>query len=179
VATIPTVDEVLEMLDYADLDITSAHVPAVLTKLITTRICGFIEEKLIVAFDSLAELDDSKFYIWGAGMCLYLEFLSMRGQVHWNSGDVHSQQVGDVKTEYQRWAPMFFFAQGNAPGFYELLPHDSYRMMAFELIRKWQRHLFKKEKPTEIPFGTRSAYFDMEANAWKVRASGGEISWES
>lgn len=177
-ATIPTVDEVLEYVEYAGFDITSANIPSVLVKLVTARISGFIEEH-DVSFDSIAELDDSKFYIWGAGMCLFLEFLSQRGQIHWNTGDVAEQKVGDVETKYQRWSPMFFFASGHAPNFYALLPHDSYRMMSYELVRKWFRHYFKKERPTEVMFGTKSAYFDPSTNTWEVRAPGGDITWVS
>jgi len=170
-ASIPTVDEVLEMLEYANLDIEAAHIPSVLTKLITARICGFLEE-WDLAFDSLDELGDPKFYIWASGMCLYLEFLAMRGQVHWNTGDVAEQKVGDVGTKYQRWSPMFFFAQGNAPGFYALLPHDSYRMMAYEMARKWFRHHYKQERPTEVMFGSTSACWNEASNCWEVRVSG-------
>lgn len=174
-ATLPTVEEVLEYLEYAGLGIVSDHIPSVLTKLVTARICGFIDQRG-VAFDSLAELDDTKFYIWGAGMAMYLEFLSMRGQVHWNTGDISEQQVGDITTKYQRWSPMFFFAQGDAAKFYALLPHDSYRMMAYELVRLWFNHKFKKDRPTEVMFGTRSAYFDSATNMWQVRAPGGDIT---
>jgi hypothetical protein len=177
-ATMPTLEEVLEYLEYAGLGLTEDHLPSVLTKLVTARISGFVEEH-DVTFDSLADLDDSKFYLWGAGMALYLEMIAQRGQIHWNTGDVSEQQVGDVTTKYQRWSPMFFFAQGHAPNFYALLPHDSYRMMAYELVRKWFRHYFKKERPTEVMFGTRSAYFDPSANMWLIRSPGGDLSWVS
>jgi len=163
------------MIEYAGLDVEPAHVPAVLVKLITARICGLIEERLTVAFSSLSDLDDPKFYIWSAGMCLYLEYLAMRGQMHYNMGDVHVQHVGDVRTEYQRWSPMFFFAKGNAPGFYALLPHDSYRMMAYELVRHWHESRFKTDKPDEVAFGTTSAVWNMATNSWDIKAPGGSI----
>jgi len=175
-ATIPTIEEVLEWLEYAGLGLTSSHLPSVLTKLVTGRICGLVEEGGNINFSSLADLADPKFYIWGSGMAMYLELISQRGQYHWNTGDVAEQQVGDVTTKYQRWSPMFFFAQGNAPGFYELLPHDSYRMMAADLVRKWKMSQFRLNKPDEVAFGSRSARFDLSTNRWEIYTSGGTLS---
>jgi hypothetical protein len=170
-ATLPTLDEVLEYLDYAGLGIEAQHVPSVLGKLVTARVSGFIDE-YDVSFNSLDELADPKNYIWGAGLCLFLEFLSMRGQVHWNTGDVAEQRVGEVTTKYQRWSPMFFFAQGHSPNFYALLPHDSYRMMSYELVRKWAKSNFKAENPNEVMFGTIAAYYNMTSNTWEVKRPG-------
>jgi hypothetical protein len=63
-----------------------------------------------------------------------LEELNMMGKIRWSTGDVSSMKEGDFSIEYQKWQPMFFFAQGDSARFNNLLPHETWRMMGMRYI---------------------------------------------
>jgi len=175
VATIPTAEEILEYLEYATFNLTVDKIAyGILSKLTTSEIFTWLEREEI-DIDSFDDIDDPKFYIWSAGMCFYLEYLSMRGQIQQSSGDVKTHKVGDVMTDFQRWQPLFFFAKGMAEAFYELMPHDTYRMKAFQFLRSWKHWKFKKSHEGEVRHGTAVAIYDINTNSYKKYASGKEI----
>ena len=73
--------------------------------------------------------------LWCAAVCMALEILCYLGKLKWTTGDVALERLNKVTYAYQRWQPMFFFAQGAAEPFYQLLPHDTYRMMGYAYVR--------------------------------------------
>lgn len=91
--------------------------------------------------------------LWSAAVCLAMELLCNIGDVKWATGDIALERLNKVTYAYQRWQPMFFFAQGAAEPFYQLLPHDTYRMMAYAYVRAYCRDDFFKnyDSPTPIP----------------------------
>jgi len=102
--------------------------------------------------------------LWCAAICMGLEMLCYFGDVKWTTGDIALEHLNKVTYAYQRWQPMFFFAQGAAEPFYQLLPHDTYRMMAYAYVRAYCRDDFFKNynSPTPIPRVTR----DNSSRGW-------------
>jgi hypothetical protein len=173
VATIPSEQEILEYLEYATFDLTVEKIAyALISKLVTAEIYRWIESEEI-DIDSLDDINDPKYYIWSAGMCFYLEYLSMRGQIQQSSGDVKTHKVGDVMTDFQRWQPLFFFAKGMAEAFYELLPHETYRMKGFQFMRGWKNWKFKKDHPGETRFGTAVANYNAGTDSFTLKTGSG------
>lgn len=120
---------------------------------------------------SLASLGDDFDLIWAGSICMWMEYLCQRGQVQQVSGDVSELKVGQVETKMQKWMPMFFFAQGNAEKFYALLPHDSYRMQAYEFLTNWKKWYFD-ETIGEVRFGTSSARVNVGTGDVEYLSSG-------
>jgi len=91
--------------------------------------------------------------LWSATVCIALEILCNLGKLTWSTGDVALQKLNRVTYGFQRWQPMFFFAQGSAEPFYQLLPHDTYRMMAYAYVKAYCRDDFFVQygSPTPIP----------------------------
>ncbi|PNX48636.1 MAG: hypothetical protein BV459_01960 [Thermoplasmata archaeon M11B2D] len=166
-ATIPTAEEVMEYLEYATFELTVDKIAySIISKMTTSEIFRWLESEEI-DIDSLDEINDPKYYIWSAGLCLYMEYLSMRGQIQQTSGDIKTHKVGDVMTDFQRWQPLFFFAKGMAEDFYNLLPHETYRMKALQFLQGWKTWKFKKTNPGEVRFGTAVSVLDMNTNTDK------------
>jgi len=65
------------------------------------------------------------------------EILSKRGIITWTVGEIEEERFGVLTRRFPRWQPMFFFARGMAEGFYDLLPHESYRMEGIQFVRRF------------------------------------------
>jgi hypothetical protein len=162
-ASLATKQEAVLYLEYSGFGVTENDIPDSVDSLNRMLVTMWLERESI-SFDAIEDLDDKHAYgfIWAASFCSYLEILSMRGQNQFSSGDVQRVRTGKVETMFQRWQPMFFFSKGAARGFYELLPHDTYRMMFFQLLKSWKEWHFKKTRPNEVRRGTRVGYIDEE-----------------
>ena len=77
--------------------------------------------------------------LWAAVITIGLELLCNMGEVTWTTGDVALQRLNKVTYGYQRWQPMFFFASGSSDPFTGLLPHETYRMMAYAYVDMYCR----------------------------------------
>lgn len=87
--------------------------------------------------------------LWTAAICIALELLCNTGKVTWSTGDVALQRLNKVTYGYQRWQPMFFFATGASKPFQGLLPHATYRMMAYALVKAYCDDDFFKENGSQ------------------------------
>ena len=67
------------------------------------------------------------------------ELLSKIGVVTWSVGEIEEERFGVLSRRFPRWQPMFFFARGMAADFYGLLPHETYRMAAYQFINRFNR----------------------------------------
>ena len=151
-AQLATKAEMVLYLEYSGFKVEEEDIPDEVDKLGIMLITMWLERESITIPSDLTELEDISTYgyIWAASFCITLELLAMRGQVQFSSGDVQKVRTGNVETMMQRWQPMFFFAKGMARGFYELLPHDTYRMMFYQLLKSWKIWRFKKENARSI-----------------------------
>jgi len=89
--------------------------------------------------------------LWSAAVCFCLELLCYSGDLAWSTGDVALQRMNRATYAFQRWQPMFFFATGASDPFKGLLPHESYRMMAYAYVEAYCRDDFFKEYGTPYP----------------------------
>ena len=89
--------------------------------------------------------------LWSAVICMSLEWLCYSGDMAWSTGDVALQKLNKVTYGFQRWQPMFFFATGASDPFKGLLPHETYRMMAYAYVEAYCRDDFFKEYGTVYP----------------------------
>lgn len=68
------------------------------------------------------------------------------------TGEIATDKFGDVMYQFQRTQPMFFFAQGTAKPFQELLPYETFRMMGYAYCRAYkQYYVFYKGRGLKIP----------------------------
>ena len=86
---------------------------------------GYIPSKYDGTYDELAMA------------CLFIigEELSKMDIITWTPGQVESERIGAVERKFPKWQPMFFFAQGLIGQFDQLLPHETYRMLALAFIK--------------------------------------------
>lgn len=74
-----------------------------------------------------------------ASIFMYLEAAANVGQIQSTFGDLKKRKTGDVEYEFDPKSPMFFFAGGSVQGFYDLLPHETWRMQAYQVIKGYIR----------------------------------------
>ena len=74
-----------------------------------------------------------------AALFFIAEDLSKIGIITWSVGEIEQENFGAISRRFPRWQPMFFFARGNAKGFYELLPHQTYHMAAIQFMYRFAR----------------------------------------
>jgi len=163
--------DAIAYLRYARFDITEADIPAVLMDMVRVETSTWLIRRK-VRFSALEDLDDDLLFIWAASFCLLLEKMAMRGQIQQSSGDVASTKTGDMQVMFQRWQPMFFFAKGMALGFYDLLPHMTYNMMAMQMLRSFSSWKFMKDHPNETAWGTGAAHINADGSLHYVAVMG-------
>ncbi len=56
------------------------------------------------------------------------------------TGELLTDQFGQVKYQFQRTQPMFFFAQGSSEPFQKLLPYETFRMMGFDFCKAYKQY---------------------------------------
>ncbi len=89
--------------------------------------------------------------LWAAVITMALEWLCYTGDLMWSTGDVAIQTLNKVTYGFQRWQPMFFFATGASDSFKGLLPHETYRMMAYSYVDAFCRDDFFRNHDTVYP----------------------------
>lgn len=165
-----TWDEITGYLAWAKLGIPSDFDHTTFLIDVKVHVFELLEHSSLVDVDvvSFTELKDrwEKGYIWVSALNFSFEGLARHGLVEQSSGDVQTAKIGDMQTTFQRWQPMFFFAQGMAEGFYELLPHETYRMRGNRYIRAWRRWMFRVKRNDEVAFGTAYANLDPQDNKY-------------
>ena len=109
-----------------------------LLKMVNAKIDGWIIEKSV----NPRNKSDQMNLLWSAVICFALEMLCYTGHLDWKTGDIALQRLNRVTYGYQRWQPMFFFATGASDPFKGLLPHETYRMMAYAYVDAFCRDDF-------------------------------------
>lgn len=109
-------------------------------------------------------ISDQLSLLWSATICIVLEILCNTGEMAWSTGDVAIQKLNKVTYGFQRWQPMFFFATGASDPFKGLLPHETYRMMAYAYVEAYCRDNFFITYGTSYPIPRISR--DMTSRGW-------------
>ena len=99
------------------------------------------------------KITDKLNLLWAAAITFTLELLCYNEVINWSTGDIALHRLNKVTHQYQRWQPMFFFATGSSKGFVGLLPHETYRMMAYAFCEAYSQKKFfdKYERAVPIP----------------------------
>lgn len=118
-----------------------------LFKIVNAKIDGWIIEHGVNPRNKSDQLN----LLWSAVICFGLEMLCYSGDLAWTTGDVALQKLNKVTYGYQRWQPMFFFATGASDPFKGLLPHETYRMMAYAFVEMFCRDDFVRKHGTVYP----------------------------
>jgi hypothetical protein len=108
----------------------------VVTDDVVEQACDRVDSQLAVSsfFSSIDAGAVSYKFLQRAAENFGLEWLCMNGKVRWTTGDVQTIMEGNFKVDFQKWMPMFFFAQGDSARFNNLLPHETFRMMATKYV---------------------------------------------
>lgn len=72
----------------------------------------------------------------------YLELASQNREIENTFGTLKTDKLGDMTRTYDAGMPMFFFAQGAAQGFMDLLPHETWRMRGYKFVRAYAKASF-------------------------------------
>lgn len=82
------------------------------------------------------EVDDNKFLKFAA-YCFLISIMCQTGLVGQTSGEIMTNSFGQVRYQFQRTNPLFFFATGASEPFMDLLPYETLRMYAYSFIKAY------------------------------------------
>lgn len=145
-----TKEDVVFWVQNQDPDFSSNDIPDVVLKLCDVRIHTWLIDNA-VANITAEGLSDPLSLLWAACLCMCLEMLCVRGQITWQTGDLALYKLNQVVHSFQRWQPMFFFATGGAKGFLGLLPHETFRMMAYAFCTAYSDKKFFDDHGSVVP----------------------------
>lgn len=97
------------------------------------------------------KIPDKLNLLWSASVCFVLELLCYTQIITWSTGDIALHRLNKAVYQYQRWQPMFFFATGSSRGFVGLLPHETYRMMAYAFCTAYSEKKFYDDYQRAVP----------------------------
>lgn len=100
---------------------------------------------------TIPTVDDDNHFLKFATMCFILALLCKARVITQSSGDVMRDLFGDVRHEYQKSNPLFFFAQGSSKPFKALLPYETFRMYAYEFVNGYVLRAFYERTGSYMP----------------------------
>lgn len=92
--------------------------------------------------DGLPTESDANDFLKFATFSWALALLCKAGSIGQTSGEILTNQFGDVKYQFQRTNPLFFFATGSSDPFMDLLPYETLRMYGMSFIRGFCKFRF-------------------------------------
>lgn len=117
--------------------------------------------------EGLPTESDEAGFLSMATQCFCLALLCKAGVITQTSGEVLSNRFGDIRYQFQRTNPLFFFATGASEPFMDLLPYETLRMYAYSFIKAYCKYRFyiktgyKSVKPKlVIDHSSRGAYWN-------------------
>ena len=144
-----TKEDIVFFVQFFDEDFDSSKITTRILKIANARIDAWMIEK--GTSPSNNNISDPLNLLWSATICFALEWLCYSGDVAWSTGDVALQKLNKATYQFQRWQPMFFFASGASEPFKGLLPHETYRMMAYAYVEAYCRKNFFDDYDTTYP----------------------------
>ena len=144
-----TKDDIIFFVRMFDTEFNEEKIDDRFLKIANARVDAWIIEKGLQPKNT--NISDSFNLLWSACICFALELLCYTGVVQWSTGDVALQRLNRVTYQFQRWQPMFFFASGSSDPFKGLLPHETYRMMAYAYVEAYCRKDFFNKNGSVYP----------------------------
>jgi len=142
-----TKQEVRDFISMFYSDFNASKISDIFLKICNARIDAWIVEHGLRP----SNINDRFNLLWAAVISIALEILCNMGEVQWTTGDIAMQRLNKATYTFQRWQPMFFFATGSSDPFKGLLPHETYRMMAYSYVEAYCKDDFFKEYGTPYP----------------------------
>lgn len=142
-----TKEDVIFFIQIFDEDFDDSIITNTFLKMANSKVDGWIIEH----GKRPQNISDRFNLLWSATICVCLELLCSFGKIQWSTGDVALQKLNRATYAFQRWQPMFFFATGASDPFKGLLPHESYRMMAYAYVDAYCRDDFFAQYGTPYP----------------------------
>jgi hypothetical protein len=105
---------------------------------------------------------DINYFLWAASLAYNLEFLAMRGTIHFTHGGIESTQFGKQTNKFMRMQPMFFIPQaGGGSILDDVMPFRSYKQMAQSFIKAYIKAYYMglsgtMISPPQVSFDTSS-----------------------
>ena len=109
-------------------DFKEDDLPEIIVDMATSKVLGELVKRRI---KTLPTEDDKSHFLKFATMSFALELLCKSRKITQSSGDILKDRFGDVRHDYQRSNPLFFFAQGTSESFMALLPYETFRMYGY------------------------------------------------
>ena len=127
--------DILSILIFFRRDFTKDNVSDTILYLAAMDIKASLVGKHIRYADIDPLTDPDVDFLKAAEICFYMEHAGMTRQIENTFGIVTEKRVGNYSTRYGSDMPMFFFAQGSAGPFLELLPHETWRMRGYKYVK--------------------------------------------
>ena len=124
-----TKPEVLSFTDLSDENVTDAEV----------NLANIWVASLIDSWRYDPEKHQTNEYLKMAALMICCEILSQKGKLNLVVGDITEERIGQIMIRRSRH-PMFFFSRGSAleaMDMYSLIPHETYRQWAYQLILRF------------------------------------------
>lgn len=152
--------DIVEFVQMFDEDFESSQMSNLLLKMVNAKVDTYIIEHGV----SPVGVKDKLNLLWSAALTTAIEILCNIGKVTWSTGDIALEKLNKVTYQYQRWQPMFFFASGSSDSFKGLLPHETYRMMAYAYVDAYCREDFFRTYGSPVPIPILSV--DRSSRGW-------------
>lgn len=92
---------------------------------------------------------DINYFLWAASMGYNLEYLAMRGVIHYTHGGIESTKFGQVTHTFMRMQPMFFIPRGSE-NLDKMMPFRSYKQLAQLFVQAYIRARTRNVSGTNI-----------------------------
>lgn len=136
---------VLELARLGNPDLTLDDVPQSWIDMGNEKVSMMVTITGLDPVDDVKANHDCYSMLVQAANCFCLELLNYNGKMRWSTGDLSQVKQGNFELKYQAWQPMFFFATGEANKFKNLLPHETWRMMASMFVDAFVRCYSKRQ----------------------------------
>lgn len=118
------------------------------------------------------EVDENNFLKFATfSWCLAL--LCKAGTIGQTSGEILTTEFGDVKYQFQRTNPLFFFATGASDPFMDLLPYETLRMYGTSFVKAYCKFRFWKKTGSML---AKPAFFRDKTSRGAFWNEGYEVS---
>ena len=132
-------------------DFVADDLPQIIVDMATSKVLGEIVKRRVKI---LPTEDDSNHFLKFATMSFALELLCKSRKITQSSGDILKDRFGDVRHDYQRSNPLFFFAQGTSESFMALLPYETFRMYGYAYCDSYVKRAYYDRTGYTIPQGS-------------------------
>lgn len=146
-------------------DFIADDLPQIILDMATSKVLGELVKRRV---KTLPTEDDSNSFLKFATMSFALELLCKSRKITQSSGDILKDRFGDVRHDYQRSNPLFFFAQGTSESFMALLPYETFRMYGYAYCDSYVKRAYYDRTGYTQPQGSISFDKTSRGFGWEI-----------